>query len=74
MRDFILNGEDVDQLASVGLRPEVRIGIDVDQLRGNPDAIASFAHRALQYVGYAQFAADVTNLQRAALEGEGRCA
>jgi hypothetical protein len=52
----------------------VRAGHGVDQLRGNPHAVASAADRALEHRARAQIAADGANVDRTSLIGEARVA
>ena len=49
-RDLVLDREDVVELAVVGLRPQVRVGAGLDQLRRDPHRVARLAHRAFQHV------------------------
>ena len=58
-RDLVLDLENVVQLAVVGLRPQVRVGAGLDQLRGDPDRVAGLADRAFQHVGHVQRARDL---------------
>src|SRR5690606_14036603 len=43
-RDLVLNREDVRELAVVRSGPKMRVGRDVDELRGDPDVAASSAN------------------------------
>ena len=49
-RDLVLDREDVVELAVVGLRPQVRVGAGLDQLRRDPHRLARLAHRAFEHV------------------------
>ena len=70
--DLVLDLEDVVELAVVGLRPQMRVGAGLDQLRGNPDGVARLAHRAFEHVGDVQRARDLRDLDFFAFEGERR--
>ncbi len=72
--DFVLQGEDVCQIAVVAVGPDVVIRRGIDQLRGNAHTITALAHAALQHVAHAQFAGDALNVDRLALVGERRIA
>src|SRR5580693_9660827 len=52
------------------MRPVCR----VDQLRGDADPAARFAHRAFENIAHTQFAADRLHIDRLALVGEARIA
>ena len=67
-RDLVLDREDVVELAVVGLRPQVRVGAGVDQLRGDPHRVAGLAHRAFEHVRHVQRARDLRNRDLLALE------
>ena len=47
--DLALNGEDIGQVAIVSLRPQVRVGARVDQLRVHPHALPSAEHYLLPF-------------------------
>ena len=51
-RDLVLHGEDVVERAVVGLRPQVHVPADIDQLRRDPHLPAGGAHAAFQYIAY----------------------
>ena len=69
-RDLVLDGEDVVELAVVGLRPQLGAGRRIDQLHGDPHRVAGPAHRAFQYVRHVQGAGDVGDRHVLALERE----
>ena len=71
LRDFVLDGEDVGQFAVVALGPDMAAGLAVDQLGGDPDPLPRLAHAAFEHVADAQFARDIGDINRLALEGEG---
>ena len=62
-RDLVLDREDVVELAVVGLRPQVRVGAGLDQLRGDAHRVARLAHRAFQHVRHVQRARDLRDLR-----------
>ena len=71
-RDLVLDREDVVELAVVGLRPQVRVGAGLDQLRRDPYRVARLAHRAFQHVRHVQRARDLRDSDLLALERERR--
>ena len=71
-RDLVLDREDVVELAVVGLRPQVRVGAGLDQLRRDPDRVARLAHRAFEHVRHVQRARDLRDSDFLALERERR--
>ena len=60
-RDLPLQRDDVLQLALVALRPEVRVAGPVDELYGDPDAIAVAQHRPFDDGFHVQLAGDLRN-------------
>ena len=71
-RDLVLDREDVVELAVVGLRPQVRVGAGLDQLRRDPHRVARLAHRAFQHVRHVQRARDLRDPDLLAFERERR--
>ncbi len=71
---FVLNGEDVLELAVIAFRPDVPVGLCVDQLHGDTDAIADLAHASLEHVFDVELAGNFLHLHRLALVHEGRVA
>ena len=59
---FVLDGEDVIELAVVALGPDVRVGFGVDQLHGDADAIARLAHAALDDILHLELARDLAHI------------
>ena len=57
--ELALDGEDVLQLAVVALRPQVLVGIGVDQLRRNAHLVPGAAHAAFEEGGHAKLGADL---------------
>ena len=70
LRDLVLQGEDVLQIPVITLRPHVVPRGGVDELGGDPHAIAGLANAALQDVAHAQLAAHLRGLDRPALVRE----
>ena len=66
LRNLRLDREDVREAAIVALRPEVRVGAGVDQLRVNPYAIARALDAAFEQTGDAKLLADLTRVPGAA--------
>ena len=60
--DLTLNGEHIRQIAIVGLRPEVRVGSRVDQLRVDADTVAVALHAAFKHMGNAELLADLAQV------------
>jgi hypothetical protein len=52
LRDVVLHGEDIVELAVVGFRPQVRVRGHLDQLRGDAHAVARLAHTAFEDRGH----------------------
>ena len=50
----------------------MRAGERVDQLPGDADLIATFAHRAFEHVAHAQFTSDLLHIDSLPLVGEAR--
>src|SRR5207302_10522689 len=73
-RHLVLDGEDILQLAVVAFGPDVPIGLRIDQLHGNADAIADLAHAPFEDVFDAELARDLLHLYGFALVHEGRVA
>ena len=73
-RDFVLDGENILELAIVALGPEVGLGFAVDQLDRHSDAIRGFAHAALNDVVHAEFPRDLLGFHRLALVNKNRVA
>ena len=56
LRDLVLQGEDVGQVAVVAVGPDVVAGRAVDQLGGDPHPAAGLAHAAFEHVADAELA------------------
>ncbi len=61
-RDFVLNGENIDEIAIVGLRPQVPVRSAFNQLRCNPDPVAGLANRSLEHIANIQGISDLGNV------------
>ena len=48
--DFVLDGEDVVKRPIVAFRPEVIAGLRLDELPGDPNAVAAPSHAAFEDV------------------------
>lgn len=71
-RDLVLNREDVRELAVVRSGPKMRVGRDVDELRGDPDVAASSANTAFEHVIDAERGSDRFQIRVSASERERR--
>ena len=71
LRDLILHGEDVGQIAIVALGPDVISRFTFDQLRSDPDPIAGLAHAAFEHIAHAELPADLFHVDRTALVSKG---
>jgi hypothetical protein len=72
--DFVLQFEQIGQIAVVSLGHDVMVGVGPDQLGGNPHPTARFAHAAFDDVAHAQFLADLFYIDCLALVVERRVA
>ena len=57
LRDLVLHGEDVGEVAVVALGPDVAAACAVDQLGGDPHPVPGLAHAAFQHVADAELRA-----------------
>ena len=64
--DFALDGEDIIDGAIVVLRPLVRIGPGIDQLRVHPHFVAGALHAAFQEMRHPELLADLAQVARGA--------
>ncbi len=69
-RDFVLDGEDVFELAVVALRPDVCLGEAVDELDGDAHTVGRLADASLYDVVDAEFLGDAPRRHRLALVHE----
>ena len=65
--DLTLNGKDISQLPIVGLGPELRIGLRVDQLHGDTHVIGRLLHPTLENVHDSKLLPDLGQIARLAL-------
>ena len=72
--DFVLNGEDVAEVAVVPLGPEMGFGGRIDELRGHPDVVAGLADTPLENIADPEFAPDGAHIHGLSLVGEHRVA
>ena len=70
LRDLVLQREDVGKIAIVAFRPDVLVVRAVDQLRGDPHAIARFAHAAFEHVRDLELPRDLRQVDVLAFERE----
>ncbi len=69
--NLVLHLEDVFHRLVESFRPQVRSGLGADQLDIHPQPIAAPLHRTFQRIADVQLRADLDNVDRFALEGEG---
>src|SRR5215472_12841039 len=67
LRDLVLDGKHVGQLAVVSLGPEMVPGFGIDQLRRDPDPIAGTTDAAFDHVTHAQLARHFADIHGGAL-------
>lgn len=66
--NFILDGKDVGKVAIVRFGPEMRAVDGPDQLRGDPNPLARFAHTPLKDISHSEPPRDARNIVILALE------
>src|SRR6516165_6560559 len=71
-RNLVLQFENVFERAVEAIGPKMRAGLRLDQLRGDPHATASFAHRTFQHIADTEFAPYLLHVDSLALVGEAR--
>ena len=64
--DFALDGEDISQVAIVGLCPQMRVGSRVYQLRIYPNFVGSTLHAAFDDMSHAKLPSDFAQIARCA--------
>src|SRR6185369_4498512 len=64
---FVLDREDILELAVVAFGPDMPVGMRVDELHGDTDAIADLAHAAFEDIFDAELACDLLHLYGFAL-------
>jgi len=62
-----LDGEDVLEFAIVALRPEMTVGLRIDQLQVDVHLLAGLLHAAFEDVGHSQLFADIAQIVRCTL-------
>src|SRR5262245_42204362 len=60
--NLALDGEDISEVAIVGLRPEMRIIASVDQLRTDPNLVGCPLHSALEQMRDTQLPPDLAQI------------
>ena len=73
-RNLVLQREDVGHVAVVTFAPDVAARIPVEELGGDPEAVAAAPDASLEHVAYAKLARDLSDVERLALVGKGRVA
>ena len=71
-RNVLLDGKEVIHRAVVGIRPELKAALGVDQLRGNPHAILRAADAALEKRRDAERGANRPRILLRLIETDGR--
>ena len=72
LREFVLHGEDIREVAIKAVGPDVCAARSIDKLAGNAHPVARLADTAFQHVAHAEFAADLLHVDRLALVGKAR--
>src|SRR5947207_4350154 len=72
--DFVLQFEDVRQVAIVTIGPDLHVAATVGQFGRHANAIANLAHAAAQHVLDTEFLRDLPMIHTLALETEARTA
>ena len=72
--DIVLQGQHIDGIAVIAVGPQVIAALGLDELCGDPQAVADAAHAALDQVADGEFAADARDVEVAAAILEGRVA
>ena len=61
-----MDGEDIGQIAIVGLRPQMRVGPRIDQLRIYPHFVGRALHTAFDDMRHAELLPDLAQIARRA--------
>src|SRR5690348_4794339 len=69
-RDFVLNSENVFEVAVEALRPDMLAADSVDELRVDPHTPARLPHAAFKNVGDPELLSEIADVHRLTLEGE----
>ena len=72
IRDLILDGKDVGEVAVESFGPDMASGGAVNELSVDSYPVADFADAALEDMGNTQLPRDIADIHRSALKGEGR--
>jgi hypothetical protein len=70
-RDLVLQGEQIAHVAVEPLRPQMGVGLGIDQLRVDAHLVPRPLDDPLQNIAHAQLAADLLRVDRLASIGEG---
>ena len=62
--NFALNGKNIRKLSVIGLRPQMRIGAGVDQLRHHSHAVGCALNAPFQHMGHAELLSDFPQVPR----------
>ena len=68
--DLVLDGENVGQIAIIAFGPDMAAAAAVDQLAGDPQAVAGLADAAFEQIADAKIGGDPLEVLRLALVGE----
>ena len=68
--NFVLNGEEILEIAVVAFGPDMVAGRGLDELGGDPDALAGLAHAAFDDIAHPQFPPNFGDVHRLPLEHE----
>eukprot|EP01034_Spumella_vulgaris_P023460 gene23459-29677_t len=71
LRDFAFDTEDAVQLAIVGFRPQMLVGIGADQLDIDPHRVAILLHATFQQMGDTETTGDPRQIARLAVDPGG---
>src|SRR5262249_33841310 len=69
-RDLVLYGEQIADIVVKTLRPEMRVGCGIDQLRVDPDLAAGGTDTAVKHVPHSKFPADLLGVRALAFVGK----
>src|SRR5260370_21237026 len=72
MCNFILNRENVGQIAVVAVGPDVIPRFSLDEVGSNADPIGGLAHAAFEHITHAELSADLLHIDRLAFIGKRR--
>ena len=72
--DFVLNVENIINVPVETLGPNMTAVMGVDELSGDPQAIAAASNTAFQDIAHVQFTGELARINRVVLVGEGRIA